>query len=67
VQHVFESSADGTSFKVYEDPRGNTLGERGTEVLMVIKPGEKEWLETDKIRELVSVHPAISNGSCVRY
>lgn len=52
-QHVFESAADGTSFKVYEDPRGNTLGERGTEVVMVIKPGEKEWLEADKLRELV--------------
>ncbi|KAL7410302.1 Hsp90 protein-domain-containing protein [Mrakia frigida] len=60
-QYVFESAADGTSFEIYEDPRGNTLGERGTEVLMVLKEGEKEWLEADKLRELVAKHSSFAS------
>lgn len=54
-QHVFESDADGTSFKVYEDPRGNTLVERGTEIVMILREGEGEWLQEKNIRDLVYV------------
>jgi heat shock protein beta len=53
-QHqIFESAADGTSFEVYEDPKGNWLGERGTEIVMILKEGEKEWLQADTLKELV--------------
>lgn len=35
-QYVFESSMGDTSsrFKIYKDPRGNTLGTRGTEITL---------------------------------
>ncbi|CED84457.1 Endoplasmic reticulum glucose-regulated protein (GRP94/endoplasmin), HSP90 family [Phaffia rhodozyma] len=62
VQHIFESDADGTSFKVYEDPRGNTLGERGTEIVMVLREGEGEWLEENKIREIVETHSSFATS-----
>jgi heat shock protein beta len=52
-QYIFESAADGTSFEVYEDPKGNWLGERGTEIVMILKEGEKEWLQADTLKELV--------------
>jgi len=36
VQHVFSSFSDDTSFEIYPDPRGNTLG-RGTEITLILK------------------------------
>jgi heat shock protein 90kDa beta len=51
-QHVFSSSADDTSFEVLVDPRGNTL-ERGTEITLYLKSDAAEYLENDKIKELV--------------
>lgn len=50
-QYVWESTGDGTYF-VYEDPRGNTLG-RGTELTLEMKKDSDEYLETDKIKEIV--------------
>jgi hypothetical protein len=36
VQHVFSSSSEESSFEIYPDPRGNTLGQ-GTEITLIIK------------------------------
>lgn len=40
TQWVFESEADAQSFKIREDPRGNTLG-RGTEITLCAHPGSR--------------------------
>lgn len=50
-QYVWESTGDGTYF-VYEDPRGNTLG-RGTELTLDMKKDADEFLETEKVKEIV--------------
>lgn len=52
VQHVFSSSADDSSFEIYPDPRGNTLG-RGTEITLVLKEEEAEYLDTQTLQRLV--------------
>jgi heat shock protein beta len=54
VQHTFVSSSSGDSFEVFPDPRGNTLG-RGTEIELDIRDEEKEWLSTNRLRELMYV------------
>lgn len=51
IQHIWESSADAT-FKVGEDPAGNTLG-RGTEITMYLKDDAKEYLDADKLEGLI--------------
>ena len=51
VQHIWESTADAT-FKVAEDPAGNTLG-RGTEITMYLKDDAKEYLDADKLEGLI--------------
>ena len=51
IQHIWESSADAT-FKVGEDPEGNTLG-RGTEITMYLKDDAKEYLDADKLESLI--------------
>lgn len=55
VQHVFSSSAEESSFEVYPDPRGNTLG-RGTEITLVLKEDAQEYLDTHTLQELVCEH-----------
>lgn len=50
-QWVWESTGDGTYF-IYEDERGNTLG-RGTELTLQMKRDADEYLDTDKIKEIV--------------
>lgn len=50
-QWVWESTGDGTYF-LYEDERGNTLG-RGTELTLQMKRDADEYLDTDKIKEIV--------------
>lgn len=52
VQHVFSSSADDSTFDVYPDPRGNTLG-RGTEIKLFLKPEASEYLKETAIAGLV--------------
>jgi heat shock protein beta len=54
VQHVFSSSADETSFEIFPDPRGNTLG-RGTEITLYLKQDAVEYLEVSRIMDLVFV------------
>ena len=52
TQFVFSSSAEESSFEVYPDPRGNTLG-RGTEITLLLKEGAEEYLDTHTLQELV--------------
>jgi heat shock protein beta len=51
IQHVWESNA-ALSFTVSEDPRGNTLG-RGSAVTLHLKDDAQEFLNIDKLKELV--------------
>ncbi|KAF8489119.1 heat shock protein Hsp90 [Gautieria morchelliformis] len=60
-QHVFSSTADDSSFEVYPDPRGNTLG-RGTEITLVLKPDTAEFLEVEKLKQLVEKHSSFSSA-----
>lgn len=50
-QHVWISTADG-KFTVSKDPRGNTL-KRGTQIVLHLKEDAIEYVEQDKIKELV--------------
>lgn len=50
-QLVWESTGDGTFF-LYEDERGNTLG-RGTELTLELKQDADEFLEIEKIKEMI--------------
>lgn len=52
VQSVFSSSSDDSEFEIYPDPRGNTLG-RGTEITLILKNDASEYLNTDRLRDLV--------------
>jgi len=54
AQHIFASSSDDSTFDVYPDPRGNTLG-RGTEITLFLKPDAAEYLEEEKLSALVYV------------
>ena len=58
-QWVFASSADESTFEVYPDPRGNTLG-RGTEITMVLKEDALEYTDTVKVTELVNKHSSFA-------
>jgi hypothetical protein len=60
TQHVFSSTADDSSFEIFPDPRGNTLG-RGTEITLIMKDDASEYLDTTAITDLVYVS---SNLSC---
>jgi heat shock protein beta len=50
-QHIWESSADST-FTVEKDPAGNSLG-RGTEIKLFLKEDASEYLDQEKLRDLV--------------
>eukprot|EP00633_Aureoumbra_lagunensis_P003696 CAMPEP_0197301776 /NCGR_PEP_ID=MMETSP0890-20130614/50611_1 /TAXON_ID=44058 ORGANISM="Aureoumbra lagunensis, Strain CCMP1510" /NCGR_SAMPLE_ID=MMETSP0890 /ASSEMBLY_ACC=CAM_ASM_000533 /LENGTH=651 /DNA_ID=CAMNT_0042781165 /DNA_START=502 /DNA_END=2457 /DNA_ORIENTATION=+ len=50
-QYIWESSAD-SSFSVWKDPEGNTLG-RGTEITLFLKEDAGEFLDQDRLEELV--------------
>lgn len=52
VQYVFSSSAEDTTFEVYPDPRGNTLG-RGTEITLHLKEDATEYLDDSRIISLM--------------
>lgn len=61
AQYVFRSSADDTTFDIYPDPRGNTLG-RGTEITLFMKPDTLEYLETSRLSALVHKHSAFTSS-----
>jgi heat shock protein 90kDa beta len=54
TQYIFSSSADESSFETFPDPRGNTLG-RGTEITLVLKEDATEYLDTQKLAQLMLV------------
>ncbi|KAJ7744442.1 heat shock protein Hsp90 [Mycena maculata] len=60
VQHVFSSSADDSSYEIFPDPRGNTLG-RGTEITLYVKEDATEYLEEDRLTALVNKHSSYSS------
>ncbi|KAH6914924.1 Hsp90 protein-domain-containing protein [Coprinopsis sp. MPI-PUGE-AT-0042] len=62
VQHIFASAADESSFEVFADPRGNTLGGRGTEITLHLKPDAVEYLDTQKLAEIIHKHSAFSSS-----
>jgi len=61
VQHIFSSSTDDSTFDVYPDPRGNTLG-RGTEITLFLKPDALEYLDEATLSSLVHKHSAFSSS-----
>ncbi|KDQ64486.1 hypothetical protein JAAARDRAFT_117992 [Jaapia argillacea MUCL 33604] len=61
AQYVFSSSSDESSFDIYPDPRGNTIG-RGTEITLVLKEDAMELLEESKLIELVQKHSSFASS-----
>jgi len=55
AQFVFESEADAEGFRIYEDPRGNTLG-RGTEITLWLKEEAGEYLDEERLKGLIRTH-----------
>ena len=53
-QYIWESTAE-SSFTIATDPRGNTLG-RGTEITMFLKEDSKEFLQQERLEEVVKKH-----------
>ena len=51
-QWVFSSSSEESSFEIYPDPRGATLGQ-GTEITLVLKADAVEYLSTTRLTELM--------------
>lgn len=51
-QYIFSSAADDSTFEVYPDPRGNTLG-RGTEITLHLKEDALEYIEEQSIKDLM--------------
>ncbi|KAI9097173.1 Hsp90 protein-domain-containing protein [Phlyctochytrium arcticum] len=58
-QYIWESTSQN-DFKIIEDPRGNTL-ERGTQIVLHLKPDADEYLENDRLRELVKKYSEFIN------
>lgn len=58
-QHVWTSTADAKFF-VVEDPRGDTLT-RGTRVTLFLKDDAVEFVEQDKIKNLVKKYSEFIN------
>lgn len=53
-QYTFVSTSSGDSFDIFPDPRGQTLG-RGTEIVLSIGEGEKEFLSVTHLKSLMYV------------
>lgn len=58
-QHIWTSTADAKFF-VTKDPRGDTLG-RGTRVTLHLKDDAAEYVEQEKIRNLVKKYSEFIN------
>jgi len=58
-QWIWESSADST-FSIYEDPEGATLG-RGTQITLHLKEDCLEFLEEERLRDLVKHYSEFIN------
>lgn len=53
IQYIWSSENGSDSFKIESDPRGNTL-KRGTEVTLYMKEDAEEYLDDDKLSEMIS-------------
>ncbi|KAF7288239.1 Heat shock protein [Mycena chlorophos] len=62
VQNVFSSNADDSSFEIFPDPRGNTLGSHGTEITLFLKDDSIDYLDNEKIKALVNKHSSYSTA-----
>lgn len=58
-QYIWESDAEN-GFKVYKDPRGNTLG-RGTEITLNLREDALEYVEDDTLRDLITKYSQFIN------
>ena len=58
-QHIWTSTADAKFF-VSKDPRGNTLG-RGTRVTLHLKDDAMEFVDENKIKNLVKKYSEFIN------
>ena len=58
-QHIWTSTADAKFF-VTKDPRGDTLG-RGTRITLYLKDDAAEYVEQDKIKNLVKKYSEFIN------
>jgi len=58
-QHIWTSTAD-SKFSIVKDPRGDTLG-RGTRVTLHLKDDALEYVEQDKIKNLVKRYSEFIN------
>ncbi|KAL9712700.1 hypothetical protein Ac2012v2_003937 [Leucoagaricus gongylophorus] len=61
MQHIFSSAAEDSTFEVYPDPRGNTLG-RGTEITLYLKDDSLDYLEEQSIKDLIHKHSSYSSS-----
>jgi heat shock protein beta len=59
TQHVWVSQA-GHSFKVFEDPRGDTLG-RGTRLTLMLKSDSHDFADASKLKKIVSKYSEFVN------
>ena len=57
-QYIWES--DSASFSIVKDPRGNTL-KRGTTISIFLKEEAQEFMEEEKLKELVSKYSQFIN------
>ncbi|KEP55374.1 cation-transporting ATPase [Rhizoctonia solani 123E] len=62
VQHLFRSGSDDSSFEIAADPRGNSLGHSGTEITMYLKDEALEFLDEQRVRDLVAKHSAFATS-----
>ncbi|ORX80180.1 heat shock protein Hsp90 [Anaeromyces robustus] len=58
-QYIWESDAEN-GFKVYKDPRGNTLG-RGTEITLSLREDALEYVEDDTLSGLITKYSQFIN------
>ncbi|KAL4081853.1 Hsp90 protein-domain-containing protein [Scleroderma yunnanense] len=61
TQNVFSSSADESSFEIYPDPRGNTLG-HGTEITLELKSDASDYLHPSNLMKLIHQHSSFSTS-----
>ncbi|KAI6119360.1 Hsp90 protein-domain-containing protein [Pisolithus croceorrhizus] len=61
IQSIFSSTADESSFEIFPDPRGNTLG-HGTEITLVLKADALDYLAPSNLMKLIHHHSSFSTA-----
>ena len=54
-QHLWLSNADSGSYKILEDPRGNTL-KRGTEIVLKLKDEHAKFLDQKEVKKAMETY-----------